>query len=61
MYRASCRAARGERMKGTRQESENGDEVQRHPRGLFKPNKLDGVFLARVGAEFLLRKRSLLA
>ena len=49
-----------ERLKGTWQTTEEDEELQRRFWSLFKPNELNGVFLSRIGAEFLRQNRELL-
>jgi putative glycosyltransferase (TIGR04372 family) len=49
-----------ERLKGTWQTTEEDEELQRRFWSLFKPSELNGVFLLRLGAEFLRQNRDLL-
>lgn len=49
-----------ERLKGTWQATEEDEELQHRFWTLFKPSELNGVFRARIGAEFLRQNRELL-
>jgi len=49
-----------ERLKGMWQTTEADEELQRRFWSLFKPSELNGVFRARIGAEFLRQHRHLL-
>ena len=49
-----------ERLKGTWQTTEEDEGLQRRFWSLFKPGELHGVFLSRIGAEFLRQNRELL-
>lgn len=49
-----------ERLKGTWQTTEEDEELQRRFWSLFKPSELNGVFLSRIGTEFLRHNRELL-
>lgn len=46
-----------DRLKGTWQATEEDEELQRRFWSLFKPSDINGVFRARIGAEFLRRHR----
>jgi putative glycosyltransferase (TIGR04372 family) len=46
-----------ERLKGIWQTTDEDEELQRRFWSLFKPGKLNGVFLSRVGTEFLRQHR----
>lgn len=49
-----------ERLKGIWQTTEEDEELQRRFRSLFKPSKLHGKIVSRIGAEFLRQNRKLL-
>ena len=49
-----------ERLKGTWQTTEEDEELQRRFRSLFKSSELHGVFLSRIGSEFLRQNQELL-
>lgn len=49
-----------ERLNGTWTSSEEDEELQQRFWSLFQPSDLNGVFLSRIGAEFLRQNRELL-
>lgn len=49
-----------ERLKGTWETTREDEELQQYFWSLFKPSELNGVFLSRIGAEFLRQNRELL-
>lgn len=48
-----------ERLKGTWQTTEEDEELQQRFWSPFKPSELNGIFLSRIGAEFLRQNREL--
>jgi len=49
-----------ERLKGTWQSTEEDEQLQQRFWSFFKPGELNGVYLSRIGAEFLRQNRQML-
>ena len=49
-----------DRLSGTWRASDEDEELQQRFWSLYRPSELNGVFLSRIGAEFLRQNRELL-